>query len=76
MTSVGWTLDPSAFGGVGTYVFKVHGALSHCAGSLLPQPGKHPTYSQLYVYNPADALNYWLANQHNCYLLHDTMQVL
>ena len=76
MTSVGRTLDPSVFGGVGTYVFKVHGALSHHAGSLLPQPGKHPVYSQLYIYDPADALNYRMTNQHNRDLLRDTMQIL
>ena len=69
MTSVGCTLDPSVFGGAETYVFKVHGALSHRAGSLLSQPGEHPVYSQLYIYDPADALNYCMANQHNCNLL-------
>ena len=76
MTSVGRTLDSSVFGGAGTYVFKVHGALSHRTGSLLPQPGQHPVYSQLYIYDPADALNYRMANQHNRDLLRETMQVL
>ena len=33
MTLVECTLDSSVFGGAGTYVFKVHGALSHCTGS-------------------------------------------
>ena len=76
MTSVGRKLDPSVFGGAGTYVFKVHGALSHRAGSLLPQPGEHPVYSQLYIYDPADALNYRMSNQHNQNLLRQTMQIL
>src|ERR1700724_1848028 len=76
MTSVGRTLDPSVFNGAGPYVLKVHGALSHRTGSLLPHPGQNPVYSQLYVYDPVDALNYRMANQYNRDLSCDTMQVL
>jgi len=63
MTSVGRKLQN--MGGGGPYVFKVHGALSHRAGSLLPAPNAPPVYAQLYIYDPEDALNYRMANQNN-----------
>ncbi len=43
LTSVGQELDQSLLrGGGGSYVFKVHGSLSHRAGSLLPPEGQAP----------------------------------
>ena len=63
MTSVGHDLQPMEGGG--PYVFKVHGSLSHHAGSLLPAPDQAPVYAQLYIYDPEDALTYCMGNQHN-----------
>jgi len=63
MTSVGCDLLPMEGGG--PYVFKVHGFLSHWAGSLLPAPNQPPVYAQLYIYDPDDALTYCMDNPHN-----------
>src|SRR6266545_8082971 len=71
MTSVGRKLEN--IGGGGPYVFKVHGALSHRVGSLLPAPNQHPVYAQLYIYDPEDALNYRMENQNNRGLDRDIM---
>ena len=60
MTSVGRNLLPMEGGG--PYVFKVHGSLSHRAGSLLPAPNQPPVYAQLYIYDPDDALTYRMDN--------------
>ena len=50
MTSVSREVDQSLLKeGGGPYVFKVHGSLSHRAGSLLPSEGQAPIYSQLYI---------------------------
>jgi len=49
----------------GPYVFKVHGSLSHRAGSLFPAPNQPPVYAQLYIYDPDDALTYRMDNPHN-----------
>ncbi len=66
LTSVGRELDQSLLsGGGGPYVFKVHGSLSHRAGSLLPSEGQAPVYSQLYIYDDGEALNYQMGNRHN-----------
>ena len=49
----------------GPYVSKVHGSLSHRAGSLFPAPNQPPVYAQLYIYDPDDALTYRMDNPHN-----------
>ena len=74
MTSVGRKLENMGAGG--PYVFKVHGSLAHRAGSLLPDPNQPPVYGQLYIYDPADALNYRMGNQHNTGLDRNVMQNL
>jgi hypothetical protein len=48
--------------GIGPYVFKLHGELFHRSGSLLPPEGESPVYAQLYIYDPGDAANFWMAN--------------
>jgi hypothetical protein len=63
MTSLGCKTDDSLNQGGGPYVFKVHGKLTHRSGSLLPPPNGHPTYAQLYIYDPEDALNYRMGHQ-------------
>ena len=76
MTSLGCKTDNSVNQGAGPYVFKIHGRLTHKSGSLLPPPNGHPTYAQLYIYDPVDALNYSMGHQANNTLHHGTMQQL
>ena len=83
MTSIGCKIDESVNNGevavndgISPYVFKLHGELSHKAGSLLPPEGEPPVYAQLYVYDPADAVNYQMANAWNTHLDHHTMVTL
>ena len=65
MTSLGCKVDESVNRGNGPYVFKVHGRLSHLAGSLLPQEGESPVFVQLYIYDPADALDRRMQHEAN-----------
>ena len=74
ITSVGHDLQPMEGGG--PYVFKVHGFLSHRAGSLLPADNQAPVYAQLYIYDPEDALSYRMDNRHNVGLDRTIMQNL
>ena len=76
MTSVGCKTDNSVNQGAGPYVFKIHGKLTHHSGSLLPAPNGHPTYAQLYIYDPAIALDYHMGHQANSTLHRETMQQL
>jgi hypothetical protein len=64
MTSVGCQLDRTVNDGHGPPTFKLHGELSHLAGSLLPPDGVPPVYSQLYIYDPQAALDYRLQVEH------------
>jgi hypothetical protein len=83
MTSIGRKVDESVNNGeeavndgVGPYVFKLHGELSHRAGSLLPPEGEAPVYAQLYIYDPADAVDFRMANAWNTHLDHHTLVIL
>ena len=42
--------------GLGPPVYKVHGSICHWTGGLLPAAGEDPVYAQLYIYDPAEAL--------------------
>ena len=55
MLSMGAAVSPPP--GHGPFVFRIQGAVCHCSGSLLPEDGCDPVYVQLYVYDPADALD-------------------
>jgi len=46
------------FDGNGPPSYKIQGEMFHRLGSLLPNEGTAPTYSQLYVYDPQEALRY------------------
>ncbi|KAI2494963.1 hypothetical protein MHU86_19564 [Fragilaria crotonensis] len=35
----------------GIYTFRIHGSMYHRLGSLLPEPGQHPAFAQLYFYD-------------------------
>jgi hypothetical protein len=63
MTSIGHKVDESINDGEGLYVFRLHGKLSHKSGSLLPPEGESPVYTQLYIHDPADAVNFRMANR-------------
>ncbi|EIW56296.1 uncharacterized protein TRAVEDRAFT_150795, partial [Trametes versicolor FP-101664 SS1] len=54
--SLGVRVQESINDGRGPYVFRIHGELHHLMGSLLPVPGVTPSYAQLYVYDPDEAL--------------------
>jgi hypothetical protein len=76
MTSIGHKVDESINDGEGPYIFRLHGMLSHKSGSLLPPEGEPPVFAQLYIYNPADAVNFQMANRWNTQLDHHTMVTL
>ena len=44
--------------GRGPKVFRVQGQICHRSGELVPPEGTPPSYAQLYVYDPAEALEH------------------
>ena len=57
-TSLGVKIDHSVTGTTGPYSFRIHGELCHRMGSLLPEDDNmERSYAQLYVHDPAEALN-------------------
>lgn len=58
----------------GGWVFKIAGQLYHRSGALTAAPGEAAKYSQLYVFDPAIALQQRM--QRNDKLRHDTMETL
>ena len=82
MTSVGQSpgvslgIDHTINNGHGPWLYKVKGALHHFAGSLETNPGTPPRYAQLYIYDPADALDLRMNTSHHSGLNHGTMQKL
>ncbi|KAI8531247.1 hypothetical protein RHMOL_Rhmol11G0122200 [Rhododendron molle] len=73
-TSLGATLDPRMLTGRGPTSFTIHGELRHRVGSLLPQQGKDASYAQLYIYDPASALE--VRNRRNQQLRKDVLQTI
>ena len=73
-TSMGVQQDYSVLDGHGPPIFRIHGELKHWIGSLLPAEGNAPSYSQLYIYDPAIALQYRMTN--NPDLNRNTMRLL
>ena len=66
MTSLSCKVDDSVNrNGAGPYVFKVYGKISHKAGALLPNDGDTSLYSQLYIYDRAEALQYHMDHAAN-----------
>ena len=57
-TSTGCTRPPVSMppGSHGPLIYKIQGEIHHHIGPLLPEPGAAPVYSQLYVYDHANAL--------------------
>ncbi|XP_038720029.1 uncharacterized protein LOC120012664 [Tripterygium wilfordii] len=50
-TSSGARVDASINNGSGTYVYRINGQNHHRIGSLLPEPGRRPSFAQLYVFD-------------------------
>jgi len=50
-TSMGGKIDKSINKGKGPYVFRLSGQNYHSMGSLLPDVGETPKFSQLYIYD-------------------------
>lgn len=73
-TSLGVELDKSVNADGRGWVFKIHGQLCHRSGALVANPGKAPCYAQLYVYDPAAALQERM--NRNDRLREDTMLLL
>jgi len=58
-TSLGVEVDGSVNeGGGGPPTFRIHRELCHRLGSLLPCNGDRTTHTQLYIYDPHEALGY------------------
>ncbi|KAI6113316.1 hypothetical protein EDD16DRAFT_1709620 [Pisolithus croceorrhizus] len=55
-TSLGVNAEPQVVQGSGPMSFHVHGALHHLIGALLPEAGGEPSYAQLYIYDPQEAI--------------------
>src|ERR1700761_5163634 len=74
MTSVGRkvddTLNRAGGGHRGPYSFRIHGELSHLAGSLLPPEDRTspPVYAQLYITDSVSAHPHRMANAWNSHL--------
>lgn len=56
-TSVAVKTDHNVTGaGGGPYSFRIQGGLYHRMGTLLPQPEQEPSYAQLYILDPNEAI--------------------
>ena len=53
-----WRLDGSIFDGRGPPTYKIQGELYHQIGPLWPEHRRAPLYSQLYIYDPGEALRH------------------
>ena len=78
-TSVGSAMDNDAIQGSGPASFRIHGALHHLMGALIPPDGLEASYAQLYIYYPQEATDRHV--QHNPQLngailldLHNTLR--
>ena len=60
----------------GPYCFKIHGQLCHQTGSLFPEQGKVPLYSQLYIIEGDQAVESRLQQRENHKGRRDTMEML
>jgi len=54
-TSVGVDVDDQAIQRSGPSSFRIHGALHHQMGGLMPPEGQRPAYAQLYIYDADEA---------------------
>ena len=73
-TSLGVQIDDRVLPGIGPTSFTIHGQLRHRTGSLREQPGEDPVYAQLYIHDPAEALNF--RAKRNPYLRRDVLSII
>jgi hypothetical protein len=71
--SIDMTRDGRIIGG-GPPIFQIHGAVYHRAGPAQHVPGEHPTYNQLFIYDPAIAAGY--RSRRNPHLSRDLLSSL
>ncbi|XP_071738697.1 uncharacterized protein [Rutidosis leptorrhynchoides] len=57
-TSMGGKIDKSVNNGRGPYVFRLSGQNCHLTGSLLPNDGCNPKFSQLYIYDTENEVHH------------------
>ena len=62
--------------GRGAYCFRIHGQIHHRTGSLHPAIGTAPLFSQLYIIEGNEAVQYRLQHPENKECLEDTMLLL
>ncbi|OMO64423.1 hypothetical protein COLO4_32055 [Corchorus olitorius] len=55
-TSLGGKIDSSINDGSFPFIFRVNNQTHHRIGPLLPPQGRHPTFSQLYIYDTQNEL--------------------
>ncbi|PIA50577.1 hypothetical protein AQUCO_01200042v1 [Aquilegia coerulea] len=73
-SSLGVTMDDRILNGRGPTSFTIHGELCHKVGSLLPETGKSPSYAQLYIYDPNEALEH--RKNRNSHLLPEVLKII
>jgi hypothetical protein len=62
-TSMGGKIDSSINRGNAPFVFRLSGQNYHSIGSLLPESGAKPRFSQLYIYDTDNEVS----NRHSCF---------
>lgn len=55
-TSMGAQMDQSVMHKTGPFTYRIHGQNAHRIGSLVPEPGKTPKFSQLYIVDTANEI--------------------
>jgi len=65
-SSVGCNIDRSVAGQSGVYTFRIRGELVHRIGSLLPDHGQSPKFSQIYIHdsNLENQAHFRMAHHH------------
>ena len=65
-TSLGVKIDHSVTGAPGgPYVLCVNSKVCHRVGAFEPCGNESPSYAQLYLYHPQEALDQWMQHNHN-----------
>ena len=61
-TSLGVKIDHAVTNAPGPYSFRIHGALHHHAGALLPQENQPACYAQIYIHDDVTQVDMRMAN--------------
>ena len=62
--SVGVEMGNEGIQGAGPASFRIHGALNHLMGALIPPKNHQPSFAQLYIYDPIEATDRWVQHNH------------